>query len=255
MKYTVFLLLCTCSSLFAQDYTEQLTKLIELTDHKQYQEAISGYQTLAGDPASPQWLKGASNYEIAELYGAMGNQESALAALEKAIQLDYDDCITPRSERLGALLENPKWGALVGRMKIGEADAKELAWLIAEVSLVEHDATMMITENINRVDQQETVIPQSLIPVRPTNSPGVLYWREQLRLMQEAQRKYVQQSDLQRMEHAAKMQIIAGGSNSADMSESARKATARAESRNLQVKRRALNLPANISNLPKPCSR
>jgi hypothetical protein len=57
------------------------------------------------------------------------------------------------------------------------------------------------------------------------------------------------------MEHAAKMQIIAGGNNSADMSESARKATARGESRNLQVKRRALNLPANISNLPKPCSR
>src|SRR3954466_10106805 len=54
-----------------QDYTDELMKLTTLTDNKQYREAISGYRKLQAEVGTPEWLKAASEYEIAELYGAL----------------------------------------------------------------------------------------------------------------------------------------------------------------------------------------
>src|SRR5215212_1686124 len=55
-----------------QDYTDLLLRLTELTDNKQYNKAIEGYRRLQARPGTPGWLKAASEYEVAELYGALG---------------------------------------------------------------------------------------------------------------------------------------------------------------------------------------
>jgi hypothetical protein len=112
---------------------------------------------------------------------------------------------------------------------------------------------MMITDNMNRVDQQSTEIPQAQLPVRSTTSAGVLYWRQQLLLIQRAQREYVRKSDEQRMVHAATMGVISGTSNSAVL-ESARQARATAESRKAEIRKRAFVPVATSSNGMKPCS-
>jgi len=89
-----------------QDYTDQLMKLTELTDSKRYRDAINGYKRLQAQPGTPEWLSAASEYEIAELYAALNETDNAIAALSRAVQLGFDDCITPRSsERLAAIIQ------------------------------------------------------------------------------------------------------------------------------------------------------
>lgn len=237
-----------------QDYIDQLIKLTELTDNQQYREAINGYKRLEAQPGAPDWLKAGSEYEIAELYAALNETDNAIAALNRAVQLGFDDCLTPRSsKRLATILQNPRATQALAGMKIREADFRELFWLKSEVEHAEHDARMMITDNINRVDQQATEIPQAQLPTRPTTSAGVLYWRQQLLLMQRAQREFVKKSDEERMVHAATMGVVSGASQSAVL-ESARQARATAESRRAEIRRRAFVPVTNSSDRPKPCS-
>jgi tetratricopeptide (TPR) repeat protein len=238
-----------------QDYTEQLIKLTQLSDNEQYREAIDGYKSLQAQPGTPGWLKAACEYEIAELYGALDETDNAIAALGRAAQLGFDDCLTPRaSKRLATILKNPKARQALAGMKIAEADFRELIWLKSEVEHAEYDARMMITDNINRVDQQATEIPQAQLPTRPTASAGVLYWRQQLLLIQRAQREFVKRSDEERMVHAATMGVIGGVPSPSAVLESARKARATAESRKEEIRKRAFVPVATSSDQPKPCS-
>jgi len=237
-----------------QDYVDQLMKLTELSDNQQYREAINGYKRLESQPGAPAWLKAGSEYEIAELYAQLNETDNAIAALNNAVQLGFDDCLTPRtSKHLATILRNPKATQALAGMKITEGDFRELVWLKSEVEHAEHDARMMITDNINRVDQQSTDIPQAQLPTRPTNSAGVLYWRQQLLLIQRAQREFVTKSDEERMAHAATMGVIAGSSQSAVL-ESARQARATAESRKADIRKRAFVPVTTSSSQPKPCS-
>jgi hypothetical protein len=237
-----------------QDYIDQLIKLSELSDNQQYREAINGYKKLQAEPGAPAWLKAGCEYEIAELYGALNETDNAIAALSRAVQLGFDDCLSPRaSERLATILKNPKATPALAGMKITESDFRELVWLKSEVEHAEHDARMMITDNINRVDQQATEIPQAQLPTRPTTSAGVLYWRQQLLLIQRAQREFVKKSDEERMAHAATMGVVAGASSSAVL-ESARQARATAESRKAEIRKRAFVPVTTSSDRPMPCS-
>jgi hypothetical protein len=237
-----------------QDYTDELIKLSELSSSKQYREAIDGYRKLESLPGTPGWLKAGCEYEIAELYGALNQTDNAIAALSRAVQLGFDDCVSPRaSENLGTIVKSPKAAQAISGMKITEADFRELMWLKSEVEHAEHDARMMITDNINRVDQHPTEIPQAQMPTRATTSAGVLYWRQQLLLIQRAQREYVKKSDEERMVHAATMGVISGSSQSAVL-ESARQAQATAESRRTEIRKRAFVPLQTSSDLPKPCS-
>jgi|GEM_PF-1718650 len=237
-----------------QDYTDELIKLSELSSSKQYREAIDGYRKLESLPGTPGWLKAGCEYEIAELYAALNQTDNAIAALSRAVQLGFDDCVSPRtSENLGTILKNPKATQAVAGMKITEADFRELMWLKSEVEHAEHDARMMITDNINRVDQHPTEIPQAQMPTRATTSAGVRYWRQQLLLIQRAQREYVKKSDEERMVHAATMGVVSGSSQSAVL-ESARQARATAESRQTEIRKRAFVALQTSSDLPKPCS-
>ena len=237
-----------------QDYVDQLIKLTQLSDNQQYREAISGYKRLESQPGAPGWLKAGAEYEIAELYGELNETDNAIAALSNAVQLGFDDCLTPRtSKRLATVLKNPKATQVLAGMKISEGDFRELVWLKSEVEHAEHDARMMITDNINRADQQWTEIPQAQLPTRPTQSAGVLYWRQQLLLIQRAQKQFVRKSDEERMTHAATMGVISGASQSAVL-ESARQARVAAESRKAEIRKRAFVPVPTSSDRPKPCS-
>jgi len=237
-----------------QDYIDQLIQLSELTDSQQYREAINGYKRLESQPGAPDWLKAGAEYEIAEVYAELNDTDNAIAALNNAVQLGFDDCLTPRtSKRLAKILKNPKTTQVLAGMTISEGDFRELFWLKSEVEHAEHDARMMITDNINRVDQQSTEIPQAQLPTRPTHSAGVLYWRQQLLLIQRAQREFVKKSDEERMVHAATMGVINGASSSAAL-ESARRARATAESRKAEIRKRAFIPVASSSDRQRPCS-
>jgi hypothetical protein len=237
-----------------QDYIDELLRLSQLSSSEQYREAISGYKRLEAQPGAPGWLKAGSAYEIAELWGTLNETDNAIAALTRAVQLGFDDCLSPgASEHLATIVKNPKATRALAGMMITEADFRELFWLKSEVQHAEHDARMMITDNINRMDQQMTEIPQAQLPTRPTTSAGVLYWRQQLVLIQRAQKEFVTKSDKQRMVHAATMGVITGASQSAVL-ESARQARATAESRKAEIRKRAFVPVKASSDRPKPCS-
>jgi hypothetical protein len=237
-----------------QGYTSQLLKLTTLTDNKQYREAIEGYRLLEAQPGTPGWLKAACEYEIAELHAALEEKNGAITALSGAVRLGFDDCITPRaSEHLRTILPDPKATQTLAGMKIAEADFRELVWLKAEVQNARHDGRMMILENTNRLDHEATSVPQAQLPVRPTTSAGVLYWRQQLLLRQRIQREFVMRADVARIGHATRMGIIRGVSSSAAL-ESARRARAAAESRRLEILRRAFVPAAPLSDRPRSCS-
>lgn len=238
-----------------RDYTDELIRLTQLTDNKQYRDAVNGYRRLQAQPATPAWLRAASEYEIAELHGALQDANGAIGTLDRAVQLGFDDCITPQSsERLKIVFRNPVATQLLAAMKITEADFRELVWLKSEVEHAEHDARMMITENINRIDQQATEIPQARIPTTPTTSPAVLYWRQLLLMMQRAQRDYVRKSDEERMVHAAQMAITAGSASPSAVLESARNARVTAESRKAEIRKRDFVPPTRSSDAPRPCT-
>jgi hypothetical protein len=238
-----------------QDYTDQLMRLVQLTDNKQYREAINGYRSLQAQPGTPGWLKAGCEYEIAELYGALNEPDNAMAALSRAVQLGFDDCLTPRgNERLATILKTPKATQVLAGMMITRSDFRELVWLKAEVQHAHHDARMMIIENTNRLDHQITEIPQAQLPTRPTTSAGVWYWRQQLLLVQKVQRDYVRRADLQRMKHATTMGIIAGGTSASAALESARRAQVAAESRRAAIRQRAFVPVTTPTDRPRPCS-
>jgi hypothetical protein len=52
------------------------------------------------------------------------------------------------------------------------------------------------------------------VPMRPTTSAGVLYWRQQLLFRQRMQREFVMKADLLRIRHATTMGAITGVSSS-----------------------------------------
>ena len=238
-----------------QDYTDQLMRLVQLTENKQYREAIIGFRSLEAQPGTPGWLRAASEYEIAELYGTLNEPDNAIVALSRAVQLGFDDCLTPRgNERLATILKSPEATQALAGMKITQADFRELVWLKSEVQHAHHDARMMIIENTNRLDHGITDIPQAQLPTRPTTSVGVLYWRQLLLLVQKMQRDYVMKADLQRMKHLTTMAVIGGRASSSAVLESGRRAQAAAESRRAAILQRAFVAVTTPSDRPRPCS-
>jgi hypothetical protein len=238
-----------------RDYTDELLKLAELTDNQQYKEAISGYRKLQAQAGTPGWLKANAEYEVAELYAALNQAGNAISAFGRAVELGFDDCLTPRSsKRFAPIAATAEVKQALARMKMSEADLRELAWLKAEVEHAEHDARMMITDNVNRVDAHPTEIPQAALPTRPTNSAAVLYWRQQLLLMQRAQKDFVKKSDDERIAHVPTMGVISGAPSQAAVAESARRARAAAEARRAEIPKRAFVPATASSDRMKSCS-
>lgn len=122
-----------------------------------------------------------------------------------------------------------------------------------EIQNVSHETKAMITENINRVDAGMTMITQSMIPARETASPGVLFNREFLKMMQQLQRQYVLQADTMRIRHLTNMTIISGAASSQKVALSSLFAQRTAEERRRAVEARKFSLPPGAGTTPQAC--
>ncbi len=158
----------------AEDLSQQLLSINQLVESKKYAEAIDAYEDIL--QLAPESLRGSVQFEIAGLYAALGNTDRSLTAMEQAILSGFDDCLAiQQNGRLNAAGNDARFKELYSRVRIFEADLKELYWLNAEIQNVSHETKMMIMENTNRADGGITVIPQSTIPARETVSSGVIY--------------------------------------------------------------------------------
>ncbi len=235
------------------DSSPQLFTLMLLVQDKKYPEAIAGYESFLKQ--APKTLQGAVEFEIAALHAAMGNKDRALAMIEQAIQSGFDDCpALQQREELQSIRSDPRFRELHSRVRVSEADLKEIFWLKAEIESVRHDTKMMITENMNRVDSGITVVTQSAIPIRATTSPAVLYYRELLKDTLRSQRSYVFEADKLRMQHLTRMTIISGGASSAQAARSLQFAESAAAARKRAIEARKFSLPPGAATTPRPCA-
>jgi tetratricopeptide (TPR) repeat protein len=155
----------------AADSSVQFFQILQLVDQKRYPEAIAGYEQYM--QVAPPWFQGPIQFEIATLQAAEGNKQEALETLETAIQSGFDDCFAVELyPEWNTFRDNSQFAMLHAKMRISEADYKELAWLKAEI------------ENLNHT----TGTAEAEIPARQTTSAAVLFNRERLKIMQE---KYV----------------------------------------------------------------
>jgi hypothetical protein len=233
--------------------SDQLIQILQLVDEKKYAEAIEGYEKFL--QSAPKPLHGPVQFEMATLHAGLGETEKALKMMQKSIESGFDDCIAvAQYTEWKSIKSNPQFQSLHEKIRISEADLKELYWLKAEIEHVNHDTKMMITENMNRKDTHLTTIPQSGLPVRPTSSTGVLFNRELLKIMHEVQRFYVMQSDQARMEHVTAMAMIAGGTSQEQILESARLADLAAQERQRAIQARKFSLPPGAGTTPRSCA-
>ncbi len=240
-------------SMTAKDLSQQLLAITQLVEGKKYAEAIAAYENFLQQ--APKSLRGSVQFEIASLYAALGNTDRSLTTLEQAIQSGFDDCpAIQQNEKLNASGSDPRFKELHSRIRVFEADLKELYWLKAEIQNVSHETKMMITANTNRLDGGITVIQQSTIPARETESSGVLFNRELLRMMHQLQRQYVFEADKLRIRHLTNMTIISGGASYEQVARSSRLAALAAEERKRAIEARKFTLPPGMGTTLRSCS-
>ncbi len=235
----------------AIDLVQQLQAVKELVDAGKFPEAIAEYEKLLKD--APRSLQGPVEFEIAALHAVLGNRDRALALMEQAVQSGFDDCGAVQREELKALRSDSGVNELMSRIRVSEADLKELYWLKAELLNVSHETKMMIAENMNRVDGGMTVVSQSAIPIRETSSPGVLFNRELLKMMHQRQRWYVLQADKLRIGHVTKMTIISGAPSAQRVTLSSTYAQRSAVERKRAIDARRFALTPGTGTTPRPC--
>jgi len=236
----------------AADEWQQLLPILELVGNKQYPEAIASYEKYLQQ--APKALRGPVEFEIATMHSALGNTERALVMLEQAIQSGFDDCISIQQDAdLKPIRNHPRFQELYSRVRISEADLKELYWLKSEVQNISHDTNMMITESMARLDGGSTIFSRSMIPVRETASPGVLFKREFVKVSQHKQSEYVLQADTARIRHLTNMTIIRGGASSEQAARSSYLAARAAEERKRAIDARRFSLPPEAGATPRPC--
>ena len=238
--------------LVAADEWQRLLPILELVGNKQYPEAIAGYENYLQH--APKALRGPVQFEIATMHAALADTKRALAMLEQAIQSGFDNCIAIQQDAdLKPIRNDPRFQELYSRVRISEADLKELYWLTAEMQNISHDTKMMITENMTRVDGGSTVVSRSMIPIRETTSPGVLFYREVVKVSQQKQREYVFQADQARIRHLTSMAIISGGASSEQAARSSYLAERAAGERKRAIDVRRFSLPQGAGATPRPC--
>jgi tetratricopeptide (TPR) repeat protein len=237
----------------AEDLSQQLLIIKQLVEGKEYAEAIVAYENLL--QKAPQSLRGSVQFEIAGLYAVLGNTDRSLAIMEQAIQSGFDDCLAiQQNEKLNAAGSDPRFKEFYSRVRVSEADLKELYWLKAEIQNVSHETKMMIMANTTRMDGGITVIPQSAVPARETVSSGVLFNRELLRMMHQLQRQYVFEADKARIRHVTTMITISGRASYEQMARSSRLAALAAEERKRAIEARKFTLPPGMGAIPRSCS-
>lgn len=255
------------ANLFGGTYRDEMVRLSGLLYNKDYTTAIAEYKVVLKDPALPRFLQAAGHFDLGFAYFSSNQVDMGLAAFDKSVQLGFDDFIAVHEQDVfKSLYGNARFREIYGRMRISPADVAELYWLRSEISAVIHDMKMMITENIGRIDEEYTEVPQSKIPARATSSVGVLTQREVLAIIQTMQINNVRESDISRKNHLMQMDIISrmpsGGGRSADVDqqeklrlvqESMRQARERARQRWDAIGSRSFVVPAGATATPLPC--
>ncbi len=235
----------------AADPGQQLQAARQLVEAKKFAEAIAEYEGLLRDAPKP--LQGPVQLEIGALHAALGHRDRALILIDQAVRSGFDDCAAVQREEFKPLRGDRAFDEPFSRIRISEADQKELFWLKMELLNVSHENKMIIAENMNRVDTGITLVSQSLIPVRETASPAVLFNRELLKLMHQSQRRFVFEADKLRMSHVTKMTIISGGASARQVALSSSYAQRGAEDRKRAIDARKFTLPPGVSTEPRPC--
>ncbi|MCB9560058.1 MAG: hypothetical protein H6709_07320 [Kofleriaceae bacterium] len=170
--------------------------------------ALEAYATEAEQGGQPVWAAEAL-VAVASCQAGAQQAEDALAHLQRAVALGYADCYFVRTDPgLTSLEDQQGYAAATGQMTLTMADVRELAWLTAEFQTILHDTNMMITENMNRVDGDFTVVPASAAPTRATANQSVAAGRVMLAALQRYQQAMVFQADKQRIEHNTTMAVI-----------------------------------------------
>lgn len=104
---------------------KQLQTIGELVEAKKYAEAIAAYERFLQQ--APKSLLGPVQFEMAALHAALGDSDRSLAVMEQAIQSGFDDCLAVQQyEELKPIQSNHRFQELYARMRVSEADRREL---------------------------------------------------------------------------------------------------------------------------------
>jgi hypothetical protein len=243
------------------DYLEEWYKLFITPRNEKtiYAELIQGYLRILQDYELPDWGYLGLYSDLALLYLESGDVENGLQNLEKAILLGFNDFfVLQGADSYKQLFEREEFQVLYSKTSISQADAMELLWIYTEIQRINHDANMMIIENMNRPDDDFTRIPQVQIPNRIPQSNTIFSARLKLQMWQRSQKEMVLQSDIKRIDHNTRMKIInnIGGSIANDYM---REMTSRQhiqnqfEARITDVRQREFILPPDVLTVPEPC--
>lgn len=249
------------------NYMEQLVQASSLASSGDYTQAFSIFQKVL-QQSPPQWVQNCAYSEMSIAYIRQNKVNDCLNALENAVANGFNNFILIHEvPEFRPLFTNPRFQEIYGKMRISEADMKEFYWIYSEIQSVNHETTMLITENMGRPDDQYTAIYPSQIPNRIPQSSTVLALRELLQVVQNNQKANVLQSDMSRISHNMNMNIInnMGGSEDANtrywkeqekqnkILNSIQQANQRAQQRQNAVQQRRFVLPANTSTVLQPC--
>jgi hypothetical protein len=186
---------------------ERGNHVVQLAWQAEHQAAVSEARALLKMSAQQPYEPAA----LLVLAGALlraGEHEAGISAFEQAITLGWDDPHFVCAWLPREFHTHPRVQAAFAKLHIASVDWNELLWHHMESQAIEHDSSMIITENINRRDDGWTQVPQNAIPTRPTRSCAVLLGRIQLALAQQSQKAIVLESDSTRRNHLLQMQII-----------------------------------------------
>lgn len=205
---------------------------------------------------APRGARADLNMSIAECYLELGNGAAAARHARKAVGLGFSDCFYLKNNKTIQKLNGI--AAIKRRVRMSPADYHEMAWLFAESMKINHDTSMMITENMNRKDGDQTVVPVSTLPTRSTRNASILLARAVILVLQNHQRFMVRRSDNSRIKHLVNMNIInnMGGRsryNPYAIAQSKCFALQRARARQRAIQMRAYK-PSRASTRPVACT-
>lgn len=239
-------------------------------DHEQARHDLGRLLSVVGE-RGPRLMEGLLRALLADVEGRLGNVAGGVEHFRAAVEIGWNDCVAAVTEPgLAALAVSPEYRQVYGRIVVSPADLEELRWIHAERSNIDHDTSMMITENVGRKDGSPTEVPQVLLPTRTPEGLGVPAARALLRLRQRGQLHAVLVSDTLRGSHLSSMAVIGNmgsspfggsgfggsgfgfGSPAMEAASSQALANSRAATRREAVRARAFCPTIGLSTVPAP---
>jgi tetratricopeptide (TPR) repeat protein len=268
MRFILILIFLGIVSLVeGQSYVEQIIQGYQYYAKGSFREAEQVFnQILQKNP--PEWVKNAVFIEKMFMYLQQNKTDEALNAFSQGISYGFNDYLFLHEKpEFRVLFQNKRFQQLYQSMRISPADHAELLWLKAEFQQVNHETTMMITENMGRPDEDYTSVPLAAIPTRVPQSSTILVQRELLNYVQLQQKNTVLQSDISRKMHNTNMNIIGNIPSGTDstqdywaqqeklrkIQESSLQANQRAERRRQAIVERRFILAGGTSTIPQAC--